>query len=289
MMQQPLPDHHLWLVDSHVHLYGCFNPGELLTAAHTNLCGQARRLDREGRFEGLLLLTETQVDEGFERLRERVGQNADPEHPRWRGWQFSATSDARLLLAERGADRLWLVAGRQIVTAEKLEVLALITDTRFADGLSLPQTLEAIAAADAIPVLPWGAGKWWGVRGRLLSRLLADHRTGPLFLGDNGGRPDLWRHPRHFREARRHGIRILPGSDPLPLPWEARRVGTTGFSFTAPPARSVRPADELSRRLRDPAAPLAPFGGGLASTRFFLNQMALRLGGQHSTRRLAHP
>ncbi len=46
-----------------------------------------------------------------------------------------------------------------------------------------------------------------------------------LFLGDNGGRLAMASPPRQFAIAERHGIMILPGSDPLPLAAEREAVG----------------------------------------------------------------
>ncbi|MEM1170460.1 MAG: hypothetical protein AAGJ08_15610 [Cyanobacteria bacterium P01_H01_bin.35] len=68
--------------------------------------------------------------------------------------------------------KIFIIAGRQIVTAEKLEVLALISDSEFADGLPLETTIKNIVSKNGIPVLPWGVGKWIGKRGKILQKLL---------------------------------------------------------------------------------------------------------------------
>ena len=36
-----------------------------------------------------------------------------------------------------------------------------IRDREFADGRPIPDVLAAVAEAGAIPVIPWGFGKWW--------------------------------------------------------------------------------------------------------------------------------
>jgi hypothetical protein len=50
-----------------------------------------------------------------------------------------------------------------------------------------------------------------------------------LFLGDNGGRPAVLGTPRLLTSARRVGIRVLPGTDPLPLASHVHRVASYGF------------------------------------------------------------
>lgn len=53
------------------------------------------------------------------------------------------------------------MAGRQIVTAEKLEVLALGTDLDIDDGRPIREVLSLVTENGGLPVIPWGAGKWW--------------------------------------------------------------------------------------------------------------------------------
>ena len=103
-------------------------------------------------------------------------------------------------------------------------------------------------AAGGLAVLPWGFGKWWGRRGRVLDRFLETADPGRVFLGDNGGRFAGAGEPRQFALARRRSIPILPGSDPLPLAGDAHRVGSYGFVLDGP-LDSTRPAAALKARL----------------------------------------
>jgi hypothetical protein len=129
-----------------------------------------------------------------------------------------------------GAPRLILVGGRQIATAEGLEVLALGAVGPFADREPVETTIDAVRKQDGVPVIPWGFGKWWRRRGAIVQRLVADHARFPLlFLGDSAGRPGMAPRPRLLTEAERQHRAVLPGTDPLPLPGEEKKVGRLVF------------------------------------------------------------
>lgn len=208
------------ILDFHVHLYHCYNLGTVLTAAHESF----HRLQRAAATTaGVLLLAESRGYDRFAELRE----NGVPDS----GWQVERTGESCSLRCVNRDKIIYVVRGRQMNTAERLEVLALCTDADIDDGQSLAATVRA-AAAGGIAVLPWGAGKWLGRRGRVLMDFLETSRE-KVFLGDNGGRPVGWPEPEHFRLAGKKRIPILPGSDPLPLPGEERRVGSYGGILAA--------------------------------------------------------
>ena len=98
-----------------------------------------------------------------------------------------------------GEQGFLLIAGRQIVTEENLEVLALLTDRKFEDGLPLQEVIQTVRENKGISVIPWGFGKWMGRRGRFLESALEEAENSELFLGDNSGRPVFWSRPSHFR------------------------------------------------------------------------------------------
>lgn len=190
---------------------------------------------------------------------------------------FSALRAQLLPTAE--AESLWLdesrtllvVAGRQIVSSEGLEILGLALAERVVlEGRPASEIVAALRAHDALPVLPWGVGKWFGPRGRLVDRLLAEEPD--LFLGDNGGRPAFWPVPRFGR-----GIaRVLPGSDVLPLRGSASAIGSFGCLVDCD-LPADRPAAALRRALLDPAAEPVRFGGLANPLRFAVDQTRLRV------------
>jgi hypothetical protein len=260
----------LLLVDGHVHVHACFDLSRFLDRAARNF--EAVATDRAaGRIPpGVLMLTESAGDAVFATLRERA-----PE--RHGAWTIDRATEPIALDARRddGA-RLVLVAGRQIATADGLEVLALGTVRTFADGRPLHDSIREAREAGAIAVVPWGFGKWSFGRGALVRRLVEEEDPATFFVGDNGGRPQWGPRPRAFALAEAHGIRVLPGSDPLPLPDHVDRAGSYGFALACPAALE-RPAGWLLGELRSPATRPVPFGRGAPLLSFVRNQVLMQV------------
>jgi hypothetical protein len=185
--------------------------------------------------------------------------------------QLKAGDEEEVLWFQHESQHLMLVAGRQIVTAEGIEVLGLGTRAQLPDGLPLGDVLASLDNTDALTVLPWAVGKWLGRRGRLIDHCLSQARPDRVFLGDNGGRPAWWTVPRFDS-----GFKVLCGSDPLPLPGSAARVGRFGtrIEFILP---QQKPLQALKRALRDPAAKLTRYGDLASSARFLWDQGRLRV------------
>jgi len=127
-----------------------------------------------------------------------------------------------------------LVAGRQIVTAERIEVLGLAMPGRVDDGRPAPDTVAAVQAAGGVPVLAWAPGKWFFARGRVVLDIIARHPPGALLLGDTTLRPTVWPEPAIMRAARKRGYGIAAGSDPLPFAGEEARMGAYASVIEAP-------------------------------------------------------
>jgi ubiquinone/menaquinone biosynthesis C-methylase UbiE len=262
-----------WIVaDAHVHLYDCFELSQLLDGAIANFNAIVSPQDNQ-LVSAVLLLTETQHENQFQFLSQQVQQR---ETYAIGDWIIQATSETVSLCAQHSSgQRIFLIAGRQIVTSEKLEVSALITEQSFADGLPLEQTIQSILAAGGLPVLPWGVGKWVGQRGRLLNQLLQSDRFPILFLGDNSGRPIFWPRPALFQQAEAKGLRILPGTDPLPLSSECDRPGQFGFKLRAALDQD-KPGQALKQLLLDLGVPIQSYGRLESPVRFIQNQWAIR-------------
>lgn len=264
------------LVDAHVHVYDCFDIDKLLDAALHNFKHAAKKTGLDDGFSGILLLSESSRDNWF--LQSSMADS-------YSRWQIEKTGDKMVLKARLRTDNaqnnnnniniIYIIAGRQIITAEGLELLALITDSTFEDGLPISSLLSIVREQDAVPVLPWAVGKWLGKRGKILSSLLAAEENNDLCLGDNSGRPLFWPNPSHFKQARVLNMPVLPGTDPLPFASEATRVGSFGFSIRGQLSKA-QPAADLKRLLRAKETELRVYGQLEKPWRFFVNQIRLR-------------
>ncbi len=267
-------------VDAHVHLHPCYDPDELLQNAYDNLSAAASRDPAETLPKAhFLLLAECAPDECFGALRalaERDDGSNGVSALSLRRWSVAPTQETVSVVASRSQQALFIVAGRQIACREGLEVLVLGTTHRFADGRPIRDVLREADALGVPRVIPWGPGKWFFGRGRLLNALIEEFRKPTLFLGDEGGRPVFWGYPQHFTHAARRGVRDLPGTDPLPFPHDVHKVGRMGFKI-AIDLDPARPGASLLRPLTQAGASLERFATLEPPLRFVRNQIGMQL------------
>jgi hypothetical protein len=140
-----------------------------------------------------------------------------------------------------GDRSLVLFAGRQIVTAERIEILGLTLDPDMADGEPAETVVDRVREAGGIAVVNWAPGKWFFSRGRVVRRLIDGAAPGELALGDSSLRPLGWPEPLLMRQGAARGLTILAGSDPLPFRGDESVMGTFGCRVdgTLDPARPV--------------------------------------------------
>jgi hypothetical protein len=253
------------LVDAHVHIHPCFSLESFFDGALENFRKAARGLDLPGTAAGCLLLAEMAGSHWLRDAGRTVG-----------AWTLASTREEDSLVARRSTgESLAVVAGRQIVVHERLEVLALGRNAEIPDGLVLDETLRRVRDSGALPVLPWGFGKWSGRRGALVAATLA-RPGGELYLGDNSNRLQLAGVPRFLREAGERGILVLPGTDPLPFPNHTGRAGSFGFVLEGA-LEPLRPAEDLLRRVRALREQPRTYGRGETLPRFLRDQASLQL------------
>lgn len=257
------------LVDGHVHLHPSFEIDRFLDAAAANFRTAASRLGIEP-VGKVLLLADPAGHDTFAHLQRQTDT-------RWS--LIPAPSEPSALLARAGVETLILFAGRQLVSAEGVELLALTWGGILPDGVPLRDLIGTAVREDFVPVLPWGFGKWHLRRGRLLREVLAEQDSSSIFLGDNGCR--LASAPRHplFIEAQQRGIRTLPGTDPLPIPSQVRRPASFGAVIRLPAREN--PITAMKSALRDPSTTLQPYGKGQALLPFITQQLGLQLRKRH--------
>ena len=264
------------LVDAHVHFYDCFDRQVFLDCAVANLSRSAASLELQQPWSGVLLMAESSRCHLFDSLAQSAGTDTGE------AWRFSSTSETDSLVAERaGAPKLFIVAGRQIATADGLEVLALATHEAFPDGEKLSETVSRVRDSSALVCLPWGFGKWTFQRKALVADLARHEDPRTLFLGDNGCRPAGWPEPRLFSLAREAEMPILAGSDPLPFPSHEKRVGSYGVWLSSE-FDEQQPTAALKRALESDRRKPLVFGKRSSWLSFLVDQLRLRTGSTKS-------
>ena len=246
------------LIDAHVHIYDLFDLELFFESALKNFSRQAEAMPHQGDVSCFLLLSETPECNAFAELSELIGEEGNTP------WRLTEVEPGLCLLLEHGlwpGLYLYIVAGRQLVVEEGLEIAALFTGAEFENRLSFGETFAAITETGGIAVCPWGVGKWLGERGRILREMIL--RYPKLYLGDSGGRPAIWRKPS-FLEDSATGKPVLSGTDPLQISGEERRVGSFGC-LLAGGVDKRRPASSLREIIRGGAVVMSygknmPFG-----------------------------
>jgi hypothetical protein len=266
------------VVDAHVHIYPCMPVRAMLDAAGRNLFGTNGAAAAP---VGVLLVADPDGVPGYERLLTEPGERDSG------GWRREHGDDRSVTFRRDGGPCVTAVRGQQLITREGLEVLGIGCDARLRSGFPLADMVARIRAARGWAILAWGAGKWLGRRGRTLTSLIEEEAGRPdVVLADNGGRPRAWSRVPQFATAAQQGMRVLAGTDPLPLPGEEQRIGSYGFRIRARAGDDVPPAESLRRAL-ETDAPVEIVGRPMAVRGFVSNQLRLRL--QQRARRRAQP
>jgi hypothetical protein len=264
------------VVDAHVHLHACYDPDAFFDHACFNLASAAAHIASSMTPAYFLLMTECESDNYFTRLH-KIALGRATGYADWlKRWTLRMTDEIESVVAEDENHRLYVIAGRQVQCREGLEVLVLGTRHRFKDGGSIRDVLNTAASLRLPHVIPWGLGKWFFKRGKLVSELMREYRKPTLFLGDEGGRPGFWPYPAHFREGATLGVRDLPGTDPLPFPHDVVKVGKVGIRVPIQLDEQY-PARSLLNVLSDGHTPFERFAHLEPPLMFVRNQVAMQM------------
>lgn len=220
------------LVDAHVHVYPCFDLSSFFSAAYLHFHTISSNLSPGKAFLPIIVLADWSRQSWFRQFKLSADKPDDSRSLMVSGWSFKpAGDDLSVQVESEDGRKMIILAGKKIISAENLEVLALATTGDFKDNLSLQATLDSIREHKdfPIPVIPWAVGKWLGRRGKILEDVMRRAKDPFFYLCDNGNRPLFWGWPSHFTLAGDLGIRILAGSDPLHFRAEGTRVGSYGF------------------------------------------------------------
>lgn len=229
------------IADIHVHVRPAHDARRLLMGGARRLRDLAARAGYPDAAP-VLMLTEC----GPARAFERWSAGSLPE-----GWALQGRSADGRAICLRGSDTpaVWIVAGRQCATRERMEVHALGCAAEIADGLPAEQAIEAALRAGARPVIAWALGKWMFQRGVRLAGLMDRFSPERLALADSALRPIGWPEPAPLRRAARERRPVLAGTDPLPPPGEEDVCGTLATLVPDAHPDPARPAAGLVEAL----------------------------------------
>ena len=233
-----------FVVDGHVHVYQNYDPDVFFQTAVANMekFSQPGQRNDIRETQKILLFTEGKENDFFSRFKNGELQLSNPDY------KFQETKEKMsLVLMDKGKPLCYILKGRQIVSKEKLEVLAVATAHHMADGLPIREVLEKIVNREEIAVLAWGVGKWFLKRGKIINQILNEMKSPYLFVGDNSARPGLWPMPGLLKIAKNMGIPLINGSDPLPFETEVKKVVSYVFTIkgefdSLQPGKSFRDA-----------------------------------------------
>ena len=263
------------LVDTHVHIYDCYNIKRFFNEAFSNFSYYNKKLKLAEKLVGVLFLTESNSFQYFDKLRDNsnnIIQDLEKE-----GF-FKKESDESysLVFETAGSNFIILIAGQQIITDERLEVLSLGTQQKIEYSLSLKETVNRINSIGAIPILPWGVGKWLGRRNEVLNAFIKKDNETKFFLGDNSGRLAILKVPTQFKVSNENKKLALRGSDPLPIKSQEKKAGSFGFYFVSDLDIS-NPFRDVKKMIYNLESEPDNYGKLENIFDFFKNQIMLRL------------
>jgi len=267
------------LIDAHVHIHPEFSLENFFSSAWNNFSRAVEESDVSGSIDFVLALTEGAGCDVFSSLKKQAKTLSElPNEPSsTTSWEIYLTAEPDSLIIRKESASMYLIAGKQLVSEENIELLSLFSSAAIEDrSLSLQDLALAVSNKGGLPVVPWGVGKWFGERGKTVERLLNTKQDISIFVGDNGNRPLFWPFPTLLKNALDLGIPILSGSDPLPLTSHSSRPGSFGAIFMEDILSIETPIDSL-RRIFSKTHEVTGFGRGVGSFQFIIDQLQVNL------------
>jgi len=270
-------------IDAHVHIHPDFSLKRFFSAALDNFSAAATKQGVHGNSTYVLALTEGMDCDVFSRLQQ---QAISPEDVSARQSEsdslvFHKTAEDNSLIVQKGSQNIFLIAGRQLISKDNIELLSLFNPLKIKDRTrNLTELAQTVTDNGGLAVVPWGVGKWLGTRGKVVESLLTSALEYPLSFGDNGNRPLLWPEPSLLKQAREAGVILLSGSDPLPLASHVERPASSGTFIHHENLSFQHPATSLKEILTTAMADnlaLEPFGCRIGSFQFLRDQLWINL------------
>ena len=237
--------------DCHFHLYPGHDPAR-------SISGLIHNLDlMTGREENIFKIAFLAESKQFNYFRKILNRELNFERI---GLETSAGPEEHCVsFRKQGEVKICLVAGRQIVTKEKIEILGLGMEEIIPDNNPAEETIEKVISAGGLPVLAFSPGKWLFKRALIARRLVNTKFSRPLLIGDSALRPLGWGRPAIMRRAVMKNIAVLPGSDPLPPAGEEKYAGCYGFVYRGE-FDPARPLTAMKQIIADAPSAIVPAG-----------------------------
>ena len=244
------------LIDGHVHLYPVFSLQEAVEKGIENLFSAAKRNKIALKNPTPVWLLVERSDTNF--FDELVNS---PEKYDFGDIKFTKSGDnLSVKVTKKDKIILYIFAGRQLITREKLEALSLVSDYNIPDKEKpMEEVIDEIKNAGGIPALNWAPGKWFGNRGKIIAELLEKQSPENVFIGETTMRPTVWRKPKLIKKAEQKGFRVMAGSDPLPFSGEENEIGSFGFVVEGE-FDLKNPAQSMRKIFSDPSIRLTLIG-----------------------------
>ncbi len=266
------------ILDTHVHIYPCYNLLSALSAAFINLnhlqssIRKSLPLSTDEQILKVLCLTERSDCNFYDSLYQGKINLSQL------GYRVRQSEEALGIYIDTAeGDTLLLISGKQITTSERLEILGLFLGSKIEDGVSIFEALRQIRELGGQAVVNWSPGKWFFSRGRVIKELILQNSENDFLLGDIGLRPKIWCEPFLMQTGRKKGFRLIAGSDPLPFPGEEKYIGSYATALQAN-IDARRPVSSIQQALHKASFLSPPLGSRSSLTntlsRLQKNQLA---------------
>jgi hypothetical protein len=268
-------DAYLLSIDSHFHNYQQFNRDDLLDYAFEHLSEGARRINPEADALPVLFLADDIKSTCFDSFNQAFTAHDQDNDSNWH--KVSEHQDVNSVLLRKNAmQQMLIIRGHQLITSENLEALVIGCSVSADDEHQPVDDIIQAYKQKALIILPWAVGKWLGKRGQIINKMMEKYNSTDFCLGDNGGRPWIWKKIPQFDKAQKIGFPILRGSDPLPLPGEERQAGHYGFTINGGNMTELT-GGSVIKQVRSELEHISEFGRQESLFRFILNQIKLRI------------
>lgn len=242
------------LVDGHVHIYPFFDLPKIISNTLKNsIIAQRTSTNRDDAIK-VWLLTEHHDSNTFDNLAHQL---------KIEGYTIHKTDEEESLLVKDAGTKepiLYIIAGRQIVSRDKLEICCLGSRFYKEDrAFTEIELVEAIGKSGGVAALNWAPGKWFGSRGKIVSELIHKLQPDQLLISDTSMRPTFWATPKLMALAEKKGFKVIAGSDPLPFEGEEKMISTYA-SIISGEFDYDKPAASIKKMLRGPETPIKRCG-----------------------------